>query len=213
MEFDCTEEDRYFIASLVWRAIAARLLDREEPHFQYRDEDIRTLERVEAQLRSYLLGTASYPPEIQQHIFFSEPTAEGPYPGINTYLTATNDLQIIGTGERLYCFANLSGILLIAPLRLPAIGLKDWRADTRLTPSHKVRAGNQTIWDRQFGGILAHAAARLQQRKALISERQRKKVREEMATVDMERFAKSPHGRAILRDILNKRTMERDDEK
>ncbi len=203
MEFSCTEEDRYFIASLVWRAITFRLKDRGAPHFTYRDEDVVVMEQRQAALGRYLLGAAAYPEDVEQHLFFSDPMAHGPYLGMNAYLTAANDVQIVGTEDRLYCYATLCGIVVICPLRLPEEAQSQWRSDTLLMPASGIRAGDQTIWDGVFGGILAHAAKVVHQKKAEMTDRQREKVRKSMAAVNVE---KSPAPRMVALYLLTSPT-------
>jgi hypothetical protein len=169
------------------------------------------MERVAAELGSYLMGRRPYPEEIAQHVFFSGPTGQGQFSGLNTYLTMANDLQLVGTEDRLYFYAILSGIVIVSPLRLPADCGDLWRGGTLLLPGETIHAHDQTIADAQFGGILASFAATLRDGKAAISPRQRARLDEELRRIDKPKFARSRHGQALAQDFLNEQAI-RDNE-
>jgi hypothetical protein len=122
-----------------------------------------------------------------------------------------NDLQLVGTGDRLYFYAILSGIVIVSPLRLPVDCGNLWRGGTLLLPGETIRAHDQTIEDGEFGGILATFAATLRQGKAAISPRQRARLDEELSRIDRAKFARSRHGQALAQDVLNEQAT-RDDE-
>ncbi len=116
-EFDCTEADRYFVASLVAR-IVSRLRTRTTGDFDYLPDEVAAMEEAAGRLRLYLLGAQQYPEEIEQHIFFCGPDGHGQFLGLNAYLNMANDLQIIGRHDRLYTLAILSGVVIASLLRI-----------------------------------------------------------------------------------------------
>jgi hypothetical protein len=120
LQFDCSEADRYFIASLVWRAVVSRLRDPAADDADYLPEDLAAMEDAAGRLRRYLLGEERYPDELEQHVLFWGPDGHGQFLGLNAYLNMANDLQIVGSTERLYAYAILGAIVIASPLRLPA---------------------------------------------------------------------------------------------
>lgn len=202
-EFDFLEFDRYFIASLIWRGIVARLRDADAPDFTYTPPEVERMEQIASALRAYLNGEQLYPEHVEQHVFFSGPSAEGHFPGINTYLTMANDLQVIATDDRLYFYAVLSGLIIIAPLKLPRGAVEEWRGGTLVVPGERICAHDQTIADGNFGGILATFAAALQDGKKAVSAKQRAVLDEALGQMDKAKFAQSRHGQALVQDYLN----------
>ncbi len=192
-EFDCTETDRYFVASLAWRATVSRLRTRTTGDFDYLPDEVAAMKEAAGRLRLYLLGAQQYPEEVEQHIFFCGPDGHGQFLGL-----------IIGRHDRLYTLAILSGVVIASPLRIPADSLGDWRYDTLLIPGERIHAGGQTIADRIFGGILAARADALYKLRDQMSERQRAKLRDAFRAVDWVRVAASRQGRALIRDRLNR---------
>jgi hypothetical protein len=207
-EFDCTEADRYFVASLTWRAIVSRLRTRTTDDFDYVPDEVAAMEEAAGRLRLYLLGSEQYPGEIEQHIFFCGPDGHGQFLGLNAYLNMANDLQIIGRQDRLYALAILSGVVIASLLRFPADSFGEWRYDTLLIPGERIRAGGQTVADGIFGGILAARAEALYKSRGQMSERQRAILRDALRDVDWARLATSRQGRALIRDHLNQETRD-----
>jgi hypothetical protein len=158
------------------------------------------MEQVASELRAYLNGERAYPEDVEQHLFFSEPAGKGQFSGLNTYLTMANDLQVVGTGDRLYFYAVLSGLVVVSPLRLTDDFDTVWRGDTLLLPGHELHAHDQTIADAHFGGILASFASTLRDGKKALSPRQRARLKDALGGIDREKFAQSRHGRALIHD-------------
>ena len=210
LQFDCSEADRYFIASLVWRAIVSRLRDPAADDADYLPEDLAAMEDAAGRLRRYLLGEQRYPDELEQHVLFWGPDGHGQFLGLNAYLNMANDLQIVGSTERLYAYAILGAIVIASPLRMPAGLDEEWRGGTLLVPGGRISAG-QTINDRVFGGILATRAEAIYKSRDSMSERQCAKVRGTFRNVDWERLAESRHGQALIRDYLNREAIEADE--
>ena len=193
MEFSCTEEDRYFIASLVSRAITFRLKDRGAPHFTYRDEDVVVMEQRQAALGRYLLGAAAYPEDVEQHLFFSEPIAHGPYLGMNAYLTAANDP--LGTEEPSLLLRDTLRDRSYLPAGLPEEAQSQWRSDTLLMPASGIRDRRPNDLGWRFRG---HSRARRKGRPPKESRNdrpQREKVRKSMAAVNVEKSPASAWSR------------------
>jgi hypothetical protein len=77
VRFEFEEADRYFIASLIWRTLAARLNGEGESDFNYASDDVATMKSVASNLRLYLNGDGMYPDEFEQHMFFTKRSTIG----------------------------------------------------------------------------------------------------------------------------------------
>jgi len=204
-----TREHRGFCASLVWRALVLTLERKGQPEVSdYDVEDWVAMDRVEAELRAFLLARGGHPADVEYHLFNSRSTTESDQPGVNALLNLTTGLAIRGRGdapERLYAIVFLNGLMLVGLLRSTAQSRAEWEGGaTRVRPGDLWRNHHQQIREAYFGGLLMQMAQQLVDERGNMSEAQTAVVRRAIEDIDFEEWAATPHGRAVIQDYENK---------
>jgi hypothetical protein len=201
--FTCSEEHRYFAASLIWRIIVWG--DTESEKAPFTDDDRERISEVEKTLRAYLLGNAPYPVPPWPWLHLVTPPhgftgADAPQ-GINVYLQGSLDIALNGFGDALYCYALIGGYLVVGIL---AIGeaLITWTLGTELRPtSVVVQDPLRFPIDPNFLGLLAGRAAALH--RVPLSVKQQGIVNERVESVPRADLRTNPHIIATLVDYQN----------
>ena len=173
-----TRELRGFCVSLLWRALVLILQPKGHPgESGYDVEDWLAMERVEAELRAFLLDRGGHPAHVEYHLLNSRSTTDADQPGINALLNLTTGLVIRGRGDapdRLYSIVFLNGLILVGFVRSTAQSRAEWEGGaTRMRPGDLWRNHHQQIRDAYFGGLLLQMAQQLVDEGGNMSEARR----------------------------------------
>lgn len=207
IELELFEAHHRFCASIVWRNLKRILLDGADFEQDYTAEDWQGIERAERGLREYLLGKSPAPADVQFHLFNARSTTDAEIRGINAFCNLSMGALLLGRDEapeRLYSISPMNGLILIGLIRSDAKCRAEWATgSTAVLPGQTWRNHDQGIHDAYFGGILMKLAAEQLAAFEAMSATQKAVVLKSMAAADLETWAESPHGSAVIQDYLN----------
>jgi hypothetical protein len=205
-EFECTEYDRYFAASLTWRNVIfqLRLPDAAVRKDGHTDGSLATLRTAEAALRDYLLGKSTYPSDIEQHLFLADLTVGDAADGLNAYLLGMQEMYTPMIDDRVYVVTNLGcGMMFVCPLPSDRQKMAEWRGGTLLSPGEIIRTHDQEMSDAHFGFVLTQRPAQLRAY-ATATDAQKEKILRDVGKADVSRWRAGWHGRAYEHDNASK---------
>jgi hypothetical protein len=207
VELEMSETHHRFCASMVWRNLKRILLDRDDLKDDYSADDWQAIERAEVGLRDYLLGTGPAPSDVEFHLFNARTTTDAEIPGINAFCNLSMGALLLGRDqapERLYSISPMNGLILVGLVHSDAKCREEWATGmTAVLPGQPWRNHDQAIHDVYFGGILLKLAEEQLAAFEAMSAKQKAVVEESMKAADPEKWAKSPHGSAVIQDYLN----------
>lgn len=201
--FVCTEDHRYFAASLVWRIIVWDIP--ESPTSPFSREERLRIRLAERRLRRYLLDKTPYPnPSVPwlhlltpPHGFTGADTPEG----LNVYLRGSLDVALNAHGDSLYCYASIGGYLVVGVLAVGSAVIT-WTFGTALKPGATVEQDPYRFpRDPDFRSILAERAGAVG--RIPLSARQQSSVNSRVDAVPQANLRTNPHMIATLVDYQN----------
>lgn len=135
----------YFLTSLAWRSLYLDAQDESYPE-EARQEMMRNVDGI----RQYLLGKASIPANVENHLFFFDTVSgsslaeeEHNHPNATVHRSITSYTVVSGDGQSILIFSNMLGI--IAVMFIKKANYENWVGTTILNDSGTVVARNQQV--------------------------------------------------------------------
>jgi hypothetical protein len=203
-----------FCASLAWRHLVTVIRRRGTvASDDYTADDWKAIEAAEVALRDFFCDRGSIPDHLEFHLACFRSVTDAEFPGINALLNLTAGFSLVAREDmpdRLYSIIFMNGLLLVTLVRADEECRGEWAGGgTRVAPGNTWRSYGHGIEDAYFGGILLEKAKNHVDERKSISPKQQEVISKAFERADKIEWLKSPHGKAVMQDYINKRRKER----